>query len=521
MQQFKNLPRGLAAATVAATFVLTACGGGGGGGDSASGGGGGTSTAADTTVGPITGFGSVIVNGVRFEDNAARVNDDSGNTISSSNLRLGMTVEIRGSIGDDGTGTANSISLFSELKGPLSNLNTAAGTFSILGFNVVTDGSTVYEDVSGLSGLTNGDVVEVYGVRNGNTVTASRVEKKTGTSSSTEIKLRGQVSALNAGATTFALGSTTVNFGSATITPSAASLVDGAFVAVRSSSTSAGGVVNASRIQVVGNVPFSADDGGKLELNGVVSSFTSISSFVISGITVDASSATFLRGSASQVGVGTHLEVEGPYSNGVLTASKAKFEDGSGIDEFELHGTVSNFSSLASFQVRGVTVDASGSGVLFERGTAGDVANGRSVEVEGSVQSSSGGSILVASKLKFEDVSGSGGSDDNSGGSGSGSGSDDSGSSGGGSGSGASGGDDSGGSSGGNSSSSGEFEFKGTISSVSGNTLVVGGRTVSITSGTSFRRITQQQLVAGAFVEIKGSLQSDGSVIADRISLED
>ena len=51
--------------------------------------------------------------------------------------------------------------------------------------------------------------------------------------------------------------------------------------------------------------------------------------------------------------------------------------------------------------------------------------------------------------------------------------------------------------------------------------LVVAGRTVIVDSDTVFRRITESQLVAGAFVEIKGDLQDDGSVIADRISLED
>ena len=146
------------------------------------------------------------------------------------------------------------------------------------------------------------------------------------------------------------------------------------------------------------------------------------------------------------------------------------------------------------------------------------VANGRFVEVEGSVDSSSGSAVLVATKLKFEDVSGGdGSSDDNSGGS---SGSDDNG--------GSSGSDDNGGSSGsddngGSSSSddSNEFEFKGTISAVGGDTIQVGGRSVTITSGTQFRRITREQLVAGAFVEIKGELQADGSVLAERISLED
>lgn len=498
----RRFPRVLATACLAAGFLLSACGGGGGGG-------GGTISAApaaaDTTVGPISGFGSIIVNGIRFEDNAARVVDDSGSGISSSSLRLGMTVEVRGSVGDDGTGVANSISLFSELQGPVSGLDAGAGTFSILGFAIVTDGATVFEDIPGLSALADGDIVEVYGLRSGNTITASRIEKKTPNAGNTLIKLRGQISGLNTATTTFTLGSATVNYGTAQVTPNLGSLVDGAFVKVRSTTAPSGSNVTASRVQVVGNSPFDFDEGGKSEIEGVVSAFSSLASFQIAGVPVDASGAStvFLRGSAAAIGDGVRLEAEGVFTNGVLVARKIKFEDDDGEDEFELHGTVSNFASLASFQVRGVQVDASGAGVLFERGTAADVANGRLLEVEGSVQGGSAGSILIATKVKFEDVSGSGSN------------------SGSGSGSGAS--DDNSGSGSGNSSrdDSEDFEFKGTVTSVAGNTLVVGSRTVTIDSGTVFRRMSQSQVVVGAFLEVKGVLQGDGSVRATRISLED
>src|SRR5438128_484994 len=87
----------LAAAGIVA---LPSCGGGGGGGDA---GGGATVGGVDTggtgafSTGRITGFGSVIVNGVRFEDNAARVadDDDEAKVFRPEDLRLGMVVRIR------------------------------------------------------------------------------------------------------------------------------------------------------------------------------------------------------------------------------------------------------------------------------------------------------------------------------------------------------------------------------------------------------------------------------------------
>ena len=224
MQDSVRFPRGLAAAGLLAGFVLAACGGGGGGSSStssssasssssssgsSSSSSSGASSSSATTVGAISGFGSVIVNGVRFEDNSARISDDSGNTISSSSLGLGMTVEVQGTASDDGTGTASSISVFSEVQGPLANLNPAAGSFTVLGFTVTTSGATVFEDVSGLAALANGNLVEVHGLRSGNSIAASRIERKSASAGSTLVKLRGPISGLNTGTTTFTLGTAT------------------------------------------------------------------------------------------------------------------------------------------------------------------------------------------------------------------------------------------------------------------------------------------------------------------------
>ncbi len=110
---FPKALRGLLA-TACAMFGLAAfvagCGGGVGSG--------GTGSFAS---GPITGFGSVIVGGVRFDDSTALVEDLDGTRRSRDELRLGMTVEIDGSaITTDSSGssaTAARISFESELSG--------------------------------------------------------------------------------------------------------------------------------------------------------------------------------------------------------------------------------------------------------------------------------------------------------------------------------------------------------------------------------------------------------------------
>lgn len=61
-----------------------------------------------------------------------------------------------------------------------------------------------------------------------------------------------------------------------------------------------------------------------------------------------------------------------------------------------------------------------------------------------------------------------------------------------------------------------EVSFKGSIESLSGDTLVVAGQTVSKNAQT----VVQGTLAVGAFVEVEGLLQSDNSVLAKSIKVE-
>ena len=86
--------RTLAAGAIA--LFISACGGGGDGGIGGTGGGGG-GTAADVSVGTITAFGSVWVNGVEFKSNTATIKIDD-NPHPESDLRVGMVARVDGSI---------------------------------------------------------------------------------------------------------------------------------------------------------------------------------------------------------------------------------------------------------------------------------------------------------------------------------------------------------------------------------------------------------------------------------------
>ena len=231
--------------------ALVACGGGGGG-SSAGVGTGGTGSFA---VGTISGFGSIIVNGVRYDDSGADIFDDDDNDSNSSALAIGQVVEIRGSVNSDGlTGTASSIAYYSALKGPVTAVNVGAGTVTVFGQVVNVTATTLFDDVSGLAALAVGNVIEVYGLPDaGGAIKATRIELEATTISGFggDYRLRGVVSGLVATSPgqRFSVGTVTVQTDGDTSIDGA--IADGVFVSVRLDKTAiAANTYTAERVKV-------------------------------------------------------------------------------------------------------------------------------------------------------------------------------------------------------------------------------------------------------------------------------
>ncbi|MEQ1804588.1 MAG: DUF5666 domain-containing protein, partial [Burkholderiaceae bacterium] len=129
------------------TVVLAGCGGGGGG----------SSSATSFAYGPISGFGSIIVNGVRFDDSSSSVSseddDDSSTRHSSSDLKLGMVVAVQGGpITSDDSGhhsRAGDIRFGSELVGPVVGTPDVANKrFTLLGQTVQIGANTIFDTLA-------------------------------------------------------------------------------------------------------------------------------------------------------------------------------------------------------------------------------------------------------------------------------------------------------------------------------------------------------------------------------------
>ncbi|WP_076999087.1 DUF5666 domain-containing protein [Variovorax sp. KK3] len=352
------------------------------------------STADASGVGAVDGAGSIIVNGLRYETGAADVNIED-----TPALQLGMSARVIGPVDTDFTsGIARRIDSAADVRGPLSSINLAQGSFVVLGTTITTDEATVWGDLSGLAALVPSNTVQVWGLPGApGTLRATRVETR---GASTPI-LTGTVQGLDPVRRTFNLGASAVDYAGATLAGGldGRPLADGTLVRVRASAL-LGGRLQATQVQWWYPVP--GTDGTQLQLAGIVTNFSALGSLRVLNVPINASSARINGGPSGSVGNGVKVEVAGVMSNGVLQASKLKIRHVPGTGgpvSFALSGTVGNFNSPASFRVRGQPIDASGASVVFVNGTAASLRSGVKVSVEGS-QVVNG--VLIANRVAFD-----------------------------------------------------------------------------------------------------------------------
>lgn len=378
---------------IAASFLLAACGGGGGGPSEAP---------TSYTQGQITGYGSIIVNGVRFDDRNAVVVDDDDREGLRDDLKIGMWVEVEASgvDRDRGVGRALRVRWANEFVGPVSAVDAGASTFVLFGQTIEVRPATQFEDLpAGLASLAPGDVVEVHGYFNAATsrYVATRVEAE---DDADHYKLRGIVSELDTTARTFRLGTETIDYSGVTDLP--ANLADGLRVRVRLlTEQNASGQWVAVRVKHGVRRP--APDRVESEIEGVVDTCTSNTSFSVNGIPVDASTAVFRDGFVT---CGDEVEVEGQIEAGVMRAAVVEREDDDdSLERNELHGTiVSVDTSAETFVLRHEVhgeISVSYRNVLrYEDGTRADLVPGAEVEVRGRFVL---GGVLQAARVEFED----------------------------------------------------------------------------------------------------------------------
>jgi hypothetical protein len=323
---------------MAAAGLLSACGGGGSPNATT------TPTAAALSSGTISGLGSIIVNGVRYETVGSQVLDaDDGSTAINTPLRIGMTVSVEQNGKDSVTQRpiAGKILVQSGIQG-VASFN--GSTLTVAGMPITTDSSTILLDTAGvvtrLAAL-NTQSVEVYGLPQADgSFVASLIEAETGW---VNVQVVGAVQSMDTTAKTLVLGTTTtpitVNY--ANITPPSG-LATGSVIVVKTATSTTANTYSASSLQIRSGTAstytgYASQYGGttrvqneRNELYGAVSDKTLISNngnitgctLKVQGVQVQATSAAL----CTSITNGTYVEAKGTLNNGVLVATKIEFE---------------------------------------------------------------------------------------------------------------------------------------------------------------------------------------------------
>ncbi|MEO5660044.1 MAG: DUF5666 domain-containing protein, partial [Polaromonas sp.] len=341
---------------LAGALALAGCGGGSDSNQAAvSSGGTGSVRSADAggslSVGPISGMGSIIVNGVRFDDKAAKILDDDGTVMKREDLKLGMMARVKGKAKSrkaDDTGKENDkdeaeeITVGSDLLGPIESFENLATTdlkitpakLTVLGQIVLITAATVIAEGTILASLAADQIVEVHGFVDPvtNQLTATRIERILDLAKVNAFKLQGKIS--NVTATSFMIGTRVITIDSAVELAKLvlADLINGLHVRVRLDKTTK----KAKHIRKVDEDD--EDDRDEAEVKGTITDFTPSGNFTVNGRKIDVSAVINLAALALKLGV--HVEVKGRLVKGVLVAKTIKLENITNPLKFELHGKV-------------------------------------------------------------------------------------------------------------------------------------------------------------------------------------
>lgn len=398
--------------SLATALLIVACGGGGiGGVNLASGGIGGTGVSA-VSVGPITQFGSIFVNGVEYDlkDAAIIVNGqqvtatgDDGNTVAPNNLAVGQVVKVQGTINADGTtGAATQVTFSGDVNGPISNvtdIDANTKQIVVLGQTVIVDNTTQFKNLN-LSGLTQGIVVEVSGLANsGGDIHATYVEKTDESYGGSNVDVKGTIQSLNTNAKTFMIRTQLVDYSGVLSLPNGVP-ADGQYVEV-TGTIDTNGVLLASNIKLESE-GLGVTDSQQAEIEGFVTA-ASATGFTLGTQAVQTTSSTTYRGgAAADIAVGVKLEIEGSLQGGILTATKITFKDTIELQANVLAvGTTAKTVSLAG--LTGITVGVNNLTHLDGISTLSSLQPGDNVKVRGRPDSSPG--MVTATELERESSS--------------------------------------------------------------------------------------------------------------------
>ncbi len=336
-------------------LIIGGCGGGGGGGGTAA----TPSVSSGVAQGTISGFGSIIVDGVEFNrktglaDDRIKLRFENNTSAAENNLKTGMNVIVKWELNNFGQKVYKEIEFRPELRGPVDDTTafaTTSSTFKVMGRTVQIEANTVFDSVTDFAELKaqveaiqpQHPELEISGnLDDAGILHATRIARKALdfnalTTKTAEIK--GAISSVTS-STSFTIGTITVNFaaGALSTNTTAADIVAGALVEVKG--ILSGTTLTATRIEKKNALGVAqVEDNFKVKglvsttgLNSTTKAFTLNTPVGAISVTTDANTQILKGGAVAAfsdvVAAGAKLEVEGTVkSGGSILATKVSVE---------------------------------------------------------------------------------------------------------------------------------------------------------------------------------------------------
>jgi hypothetical protein len=389
-------------AAAGALAVLVACGGGGSSSSMSQAG-----MQSVVTSGTITAFGSVFVNGVRYDVSAASLTKND-TTVAQSALSVGEVALVRGrEDAQSGQGDADSVDVEDRVVGPIATISVSMNQLTVLGQTISVTASTSFGPgitPGDLTGLKMGDSVEVSGLAGtGGVIMATRIGRA---ESNEPLQVMGTAGTVDSAAHTLMINALMVDYSSANLSGfMSGQPASGDLVIAR------GTVVDATGTKLTATTLRKADtdrddqaQGGMVEEEGLITRFASATDFDVAGAKVTTTASTvFKNGTAADLALNVRVEVRGTLdANMVLVADVVEIER---VAVVALQGTVSAVTAT-TLTVLGVTItvdtmtrfedDSSAQVQMF---SLQNVAVGDTVQVRG-YESPAGSGMVLAVRLE-------------------------------------------------------------------------------------------------------------------------
>ena len=304
-----------------------------------------TTTTGTAKRGIITGFGSVFLDGERYNTDSTNIviNGREGQSIES--LRVGMNINL---VSDEGgeTLSAQQIEYDSGLKGFVQSIDRVNQFITVSGVEVFYDDLTHFIAIS-LASLSVGDRVEVsgYALVDGQ-FQATYIEKESDTDNGENEYITGLIQNLDLDNMRFSIGSVSVDYSNSRVEGALANQV---LVKVEGTFNDNDFVAIEVEVENYDN----HDKYEEAEIEGVITGYDNIANTLdVNGQQFELSdSVTFSNGSSTDLKVGVLVELKGSFVNGSFVINHIEFEN-----EYSNDGVLKGAITAIDYEAMTLTV---------------------------------------------------------------------------------------------------------------------------------------------------------------------